>query len=55
MKKTLLLCGLLLALLPARAQQQNCIDFDGIDDHIVVPNVTAGLATLSGFSMSCWV
>jgi hypothetical protein len=55
MKKTLLICSLLLSLLSAHAQQQNCIDFDGIDDYVEVPNVTAGLATLPAFSMACWV
>jgi len=55
MKKSLLLCGMLLALMPAHAQQQNCIDFDGIDDYIEIPGASAGLVSLTGFSMSCWV
>jgi len=55
MKKTLLCCGLLLALIPARAQQQNCIDFDGIDDYVEVPTASAGLVSLTSFSMACWV
>ncbi len=55
MKKTLLLCGLLLSLVPAHAQQQNCIDFDGVDDYVEVPAASAGLASLNAFSMACWV
>lgn len=55
MKKTLLICGLLLSLLPAHAQQQNCIDFDGIDDYVEVPAASAGLVSLNAFSMACWV
>lgn len=55
MKRTLLLIGLMFMMPAVFAQQQNCLDFDGIDDYVEVPNVTAGLATLPAFSMACWV
>ncbi|MDP2188648.1 MAG: LamG-like jellyroll fold domain-containing protein [Sphingobacteriaceae bacterium] len=55
MKKTLLFFGMLFALQSVHAQQQNCIDFDGIDDYVEVSGVSAGLASLTGFSMACWV
>lgn len=56
------LCSLYLALfaslwpsLSTQAQDQNALDFDGIDDVVTVENGSAPIADASGFSLSCWL
>lgn len=39
----------------APAQTQNALDFDGIDDEVIVPNGSALVAGVNGFSMTCWI
>ncbi|MBL7951649.1 MAG: T9SS type A sorting domain-containing protein [Flavobacteriales bacterium] len=50
--------ALFTSLLPNRtslAQDQNALDFDGIDDEVMVENASAVIAGASGFSLTCWV
>lgn len=41
--------------IPAQAQVQNALDFDGIDDEVTVPNASGRIAEAPGYSMTCWV
>lgn len=50
---TLAIACFLLAM-PTQAQQ-HCLDFDGFDDYVEIPNASATVASLNAFSMSCWV
>lgn len=52
---TLALFASLLPSLSSRAQDQNALDFDGIDDEVTVENGSAVIAGASGFSLTCWV
>ncbi|MBL7938968.1 MAG: T9SS type A sorting domain-containing protein [Flavobacteriales bacterium] len=60
MRKTLrqvcfALCVSLLSVASAYAQDQNALDFDGVDDEVIVDNASALIAGASGFSLTCWV
>ncbi len=44
-----------LSLVRANAQEQNSLDFDGIDDQVLVPNASAAIANGVAISMSMWV
>lgn len=37
------------------AQTHNALDFDGLDDQVVVSNASAGIANAAGITLSCWV
>lgn len=38
-----------------KAQNQNCLDFDGINDVVTVPAASALISGATGISMTCWV
>lgn len=44
-----------LALFSARASAQNALDFDGIDDQVVVAGASATIADSMALSLTCWV
>lgn len=52
---TLALLTSLLPNLSSQAQDQNALDFDGVDDEVTVENASAVIAGASGFSLTCWV
>jgi hypothetical protein len=39
----------------AFAQSQNALDFDGIDDEVIVPNASSLIAGSNQLSITCWV
>ncbi len=39
----------------AMAQTQNALDFDGIDDQVIVENASGLVANAPGMSLACWV
>lgn len=47
-------CLLLFASTLVASAQQNALDFDGIDDRVVVPNASALIAGAGAVTMSCW-
>lgn len=51
----LLLPTALLALHARLASAQNALDFDGIDDQVVVSGASATIADSTAFSLTCWV
>jgi len=59
MKRTLQLgmAALLLIYLPfvTKAQTENALDFDNVDDYILVPGASALIANSNQISLSCWV
>src|SRR5258705_6947564 len=38
-----------------RAQSQNALSFDGLDDYVSVPNASGLINAGTGISLSCWV
>ena len=38
-----------------KAQTENALDFDNVDDHIIVPGASALIANSTQISLSCWV
>lgn len=56
MKKTLLLFTILFMIQQhSKAQVENAIDFDGIDDNVIVPTASSLIAGAGQISISCWV
>lgn len=53
--RILLLFALLHTTLASTAQTQNALDFDGIDDLVRAPGVSALLVGASSYSLTCWV
>lgn len=51
----LLLAVTLLAPMASFAQAQNALDFDGVNDEVLVNNASAQIANATGFSLTCWV
>jgi hypothetical protein len=39
----------------AKAQEQNCLDFDGIDDEVVIPAASSMIANSNAITLSMWV
>jgi hypothetical protein len=55
MKTYLLLSLSVLSFLFVRAQSQNALDFDGLDDEVTVPGASSLIAGSNQISISCWV
>ncbi len=55
MKRALLCFTAMLWLVSAGAQNQNALDFDGVDDFVTVPNASALIAGSQTLSLTCWV
>ncbi|MEI6180032.1 MAG: LamG domain-containing protein [Chloroflexales bacterium] len=51
----LLALGFTLLAFQATAATNNALDFDGVDDHVVVSNASAAIAGAAAFSLSGWV
>ena len=51
----LLALGFTLLAFQATAATNNALDFDGVNDHVVVSNASAAIAGTSNFSLSGWV
>ncbi len=52
---TLFFLSTLIGVQRVSAQHQNALDFDGIDDEVIVGGGSALIANSSAISMSCWV
>ncbi len=56
MKRTLLILSLLFIIHQhSKAQVENALDFDGVDDNVIVPSVSSLIAGAGQISISCWV
>jgi hypothetical protein len=55
MKRILLMSFLIAGTNVLAQQQQNGLDFDGVDDHVEVSAASAAISSQLGFSMACWV
>jgi Concanavalin A-like lectin/glucanases superfamily/Secretion system C-terminal sorting domain len=55
MKKLLLSLSILIATLTAKAQNQNAMAFDGIDDYVSVTGASNYVVGSTGMSLTCWV
>ena len=55
MKKFILPILFLFTVTIGFAQSQNALDFDGIDDEVIVPGASALIAGSSQLSLTCWV
>ena len=55
MRKSISLFLFLIATTFAFAQSQNALDFDGIDDEVIVPGASSLIAGSSQLSLTCWV
>lgn len=55
MSRSLLAFFLLSCTLAAKAQPQNALDFDGIDDKVTIPAASSLIANSNGISLACWV
>ena len=55
MRNTLLSLLMLCSAIFVHAQSQNALDFDGIDDEILVPGASSLIAGSNQFSLTCWV
>jgi hypothetical protein len=55
MKKIFTLFAFSIILQFAKAQNQNALDFDGIDDQVLVSNASSLITTGSGISLGLWV
>ncbi len=55
MKQIFLLMLMLFNTASLRAQHQNALDFDGIDDYVVVANASGLVAGSAQMSITCWV
>lgn len=54
MKKLLLLI-FLFGTLSAKAQNANCLSFDGVDDQVLVPNASSLIVNSNKITLTCWV
>ncbi len=55
MKKSILFLVTLFSSFNLKAQNQNALDFDGIDDEVTVPGASALIAGSNQLSLTCWV
>jgi hypothetical protein len=55
MRKVFLFMILTLASAMAKSQSQNALDFDGIDDEVIVPGASTLIAGSNQISLTCWV
>lgn len=54
-KAILIIILLVFSIIRVNAQHQNALDFDGVDDRVLVSNASAGIANGMAMSMTMWV
>lgn len=53
--RTSMLAAAVALSIASRSQVQNALDFDGVNDEVVVGNASGLIAGEAGFSLTCWV